>query len=371
MKKLLACFVFFMAGLACCQEMKSFNINMTNENRQAVKTGFVLSCKIEAISKPDEINDPLTKKAVKTTCDIIDAMHKGDKKRLAELSYSQKEIDFYDKLLQFQKITYTSDTVEFTSQIKLADKRLVFYKTFLEMNNMKIPVNQFTMLCEKDNDFVFVMPDERESMIVMLVSGSLDNPLFEDKSAPKKGEVLHKMGLCKDEASGNDCFLQFTGIPVTGIDVNTYDDQHKHANATAHEIISLFKSSLNDIKTKSTEEYANLYYTKQSQKTFTTSLARMQKEGLETYLARITNGGYIIHYIIDAAPYYIVFYTQKENQLEFSEKKTKKYNYIFCIRENQKLKFTNYLKSNTFFDTLIKKNIIDIDKAIDPAKTAK
>lgn len=97
----------------------------------------------------------------------------------------------------------------------------------------------------------------------------------------------------------------------------------------------------------------------------------MQKEGLETYLARITNGGYIIHYIIDAAPYYIVFYTQKENQLEFSEKKTKKYNYIFCIRENQKLKFTNYLKSNTFFDTLIKKNIIDIDKAIDPAKTAK
>ena len=178
MKKLLACFVFFMAGLACCQEMKSFNINMTNENRQVVKTGFVLSCKIEAISKPDEINDPLTKKAVKTTCDIIDAMHKGDKKRLAELSYSQKEIDFYDKLLQFQKITYTSDTVEFTSQIKLADKRLVFYKTFMEMNNMKIPVNQFTMLCEKDNDFVFVMPDERESMIVMLVSGSLDNPLF-------------------------------------------------------------------------------------------------------------------------------------------------------------------------------------------------
>ncbi len=96
----------------------------------------------------------------------------------------------------------------------------------------------------------------------------------------------------------------------------------------------------------------------------------MQKEGLEIYLDRIINGGYVIHYIIDAAPYYIVFYTQKENKLELSEKKTKKYNYVICLKENQKLKFTNYLKSNTFFDALIKKNIIDIDKAIDQSKTA-
>lgn len=370
MKQILACLFFLTVEWMVAQEMKSFSINMANENRQVVKTGFSLSCKVEDISKQDEIKDPLTKKAIKATCDIIDAMHKGDKKRLEELSYSQKEIDFYDKLLQFQKITYKSDTVEFTSLIKLVDKRFVFYRTFMEMNNMKIPMNQFTMLCEKDNEFVFVLPNETESIIATLLSQCLDNPILEDQKAPKEGEIQHKLNLCKDDASGNDCFLQFSGIPVAAIDASTYDEQHKHANTTVHEIISLFKSSLNDIKTKSTEEYANLYYTKQSQKTFTTSLARMQKEGLEVYLDRITNGGYVIHYIIYAVPYYIVFYTQKENQLEFSEKKTKKYNYIFCVRENQKLKFTNYLKSNTFLDALIKKNIIDIDKEIELAKTA-
>ena len=366
MKKILSCFVFLMAGLAYSQGMKSLDLNITNENGQAITTGFSLLCNAENIKQKDEIKDPLTKKAIKATCDIIDAMNKEDMKRLAELSYSQKEIDFYNQILQFQKITYKSDSVEFTLQVKLADKRLIFYRTFMEMNNMKIPVNQFTLLCEKDNEFVFVLPNDTESILATLISQSLDNPLHEDNRAPKAGETVSKLNI-----TGSDCYLQFTSIPVKAVDVNNYNEENKHSLAVAHEIITWLKSSLNDLRNKTTEEYATSYYTKKSKKTFIDACARMQKEGLEIYLDRIINGGYVIHYIIDAAPYYIVFYTQKENKLELSEKKTKKYNYVICLKENQKLKFTNYLKSNTFFDTLIKKNIIDIDKAIDPAKTAK
>ena len=103
MKKILSCFVFLMAGLAYSHGMKSLDLNITNENGQAIKTGFSLLCNAENIKQKDEIKDPLTKKAIKATCDIIDAMNKEDMKRLAELSYSQMEIDFYNQILQFQK----------------------------------------------------------------------------------------------------------------------------------------------------------------------------------------------------------------------------------------------------------------------------
>ena len=366
MKKILSCFVFLMAGLAYSQGMKSLDLNITNENGQAIKTGFSLLCNAENIKQKDEIKDPLTKKAIKATCDIIDAMNKEDMKRLAELSYSQKEIDFYNQILQFQKITYKSDSVEFTLQVKLADKRLIFYRTFMEMNNMKIPVNQFTLLCEKDNEFVFVLPNDTESILATLISQSLDNPLHEDNRAPKAGETVSKLNI-----TGSDCYLQFTSIPVKAVDVNNYNEENKHSLAVAHEIITWLKSSLNDLRNKTTEEYATSYYTKKSKKTFIDACARMQKEGLEIYVNRIVDGGYVIHYIIDAAPYYIVFYTQKENKLELSEKKTKKYNYVICLKENQKLKFTNYLRSNTFFDSLINKRIIDIDQLLDQEKITK
>ena len=82
MKNILACLFFLMAGVVYGQESSILDINMTNENGQVVKTGFALSCKIEKIGKADKIKDPLTKKAIKATCDIIDAMNKEDMKRL-------------------------------------------------------------------------------------------------------------------------------------------------------------------------------------------------------------------------------------------------------------------------------------------------
>ena len=262
MKNILACLFFLMAGVVYGQEPSILDINMTNENGQVIKTGFSLSCKIEDISKPDGIKDPLTKKAIKTTCDIIDAMNKEDMKRLGELSYRQKEVDFYKGILQFQKVTYKSDDVEFMFQFKLAGKRLIFYKAFMENNNMKIPVNPFTLLCEKDNEFVFVLPNETESILATLISQSLDNPLHEDNRAPKAGETISKLNI-----TGSDCYLQFTGIPVKAVDVNNYNEENKYSLAVVHEIISLFKSSLNDLKNKTTEEYATSYYTRKSKKT--------------------------------------------------------------------------------------------------------
>ena len=361
-----------MAGVVYGQESSILDINMTNENGQVVKTGFALSCKIEKIGKADKIKDPLTKKAIKATCDIIDAMNKEDMKRLGELSYSQKEVDFYKGILQFQKVTYKSNDVEFMFQIKLADKRLIFYKAFMENNNMKIPLIPFTLLCEKDDKFVFVLPNEAESVLSTLISQSIANPVHKDDPDNPRSGIRQGLKISQNStAPDNDCQLLFNGIPVRGVDVSTYNEPQKndpdfvHGPAIVNEIITWFKSSLNDMKNKTTEEYADLYYTNKSKKTFISSLARMQKEGLEIYRNRICDGGYVIHYIIDASPYYIVFYTQKDNKLEPSEKKTKKFNYVFCVRENQKLKFTNYLKSNTFFDALIKKNILDIDLTIE------
>ena len=372
MKNILACLFFLMAGVVYGQESSILDINMTNENGQVVKTGFALSCKIEKIGKADKIKDPLTKKAIKETCDIIDAMNKEDMKRLGELSYSQKEVDFYKGILQFQKVTYKSDDVEFMFQIKLADKRLIFYKAFMENNNMKIPLIPFTLLCEKDDKFVFVLPNEVESVLTTLISQSIANPIHKDDPDNPRSGIRQGLKISQNStAPNNDCQLLFNGIPVRGVDVSTYNEPQKndpdfvHGPAIVNEIITWFKSSLNDMKNKTTVEYADLYYTNKSKKTFISSLARMQKEGLEIYRKRICDGGYVIHYIIDASPYYIVFYTQKDNKLEPSEKKTKKFNYVFCVRENQKLKFTNYLKSNTFFDALIKKNILDIDLTIE------
>ena len=375
-----------MAGAVYCQESSLLDINMTNENGQVVKTGFALSCKIEEIGKADEIKDPLTKKAIKATCDIIDAMNKEDMKRLGELSYSQKEVDFYKGILQFQKVTYKSDDVEFMFQIKLADKHLIFYRAFMENNNVKNPLIPFTLLCEKDDKFVFVLPNETESILTTLISQSIANPVHKDdpdnpRNGIRQGLKISNSTVANNDCqlfctvANNDCQLLFKGIPVHGVDVSTYNEQLKngpdivHGPDVVHEIITWFKSSLNDMKNKTTEEYADLYYTNKSQKTFISSLARMQKEGLEIYRNRICDGGYVIHYIIDASPYYIVFYTQKGNKLEPSEKKTKKFNYVFCVRENQKLKFTNYLKSNTFFDALIRKNILDIDETIERHNT--
>ncbi|MBR5024777.1 MAG: hypothetical protein IKX48_06900, partial [Victivallales bacterium] len=189
MKNILACLFLLMAGVFYGQESSILDINMTNENGQVVKTGFSLSCKIEDISKPDGIKDPLTKKAIKTTCDIIDAMNKEDMKRLGELSYSQKEVDFYKGILQFQKVTYKSDDVEFMFQFKLADKRLIFYRAFMGNNNMKIPLIPFTLLCEKDNEFVFVLPNEVESVLSTLISQSIANPIHKDDPDNPKGGI--------------------------------------------------------------------------------------------------------------------------------------------------------------------------------------
>ncbi len=335
-----------------------------------VKTGFSLLCNIEEINKTDEIQDPLTKKAIKATGDIMEAMRKGDSNKLAELSYSQKEIDFFKGILPFYQNIYKSDGVEFLAQIKLENKRLIVYKTFMENNNQKIPANLYSLLCEKDDKFVFVFPNATETMIAEIASRSIDNGLNENMPAQREGEKLHKLRIYHDSSSGNDCYLLFTGIPVQKVDVSTYDEQNRHAMDTVHQIITLFKSALNDIKVKSIEDYANLYYTKESGKTFVTSLSRKQKEALEGYLNIISNGGFVIYYIIDASPYYVVFYTQKENKLDPSEKKTKKYNYVFCIEENEKLKFTNLLKSNTFFDALLMKKMIDMDQVIDQDNAA-
>ena len=56
MKKILSCFVFLMAGLAYSQGMKGLDLNITNENGQAIKTGFSLLCNAENIKQKDEIN---------------------------------------------------------------------------------------------------------------------------------------------------------------------------------------------------------------------------------------------------------------------------------------------------------------------------
>lgn len=353
------------------QEIKSFNINLKNENMETIKTGFSLSIHIEKIIKIDEVNDPVTMKAIKATQEILASMHKGDIRRLTELSYSQKEIDFFNGILPIYQNMYKNDEAEIIAQIKLENKRFIFYKTFMKNDSQKKTIYLFSLLMEKNNNFVFVFPNEVETIIAEITCGSLNNGLNKENYAIQKSETLQKIMIHQDRISGNDCYLVFTGIPVQDVDVSAYNEQHQHNNNIVHDILIFLKSSLNDIRSKSSEEYADLYYTKKSAKTFVNSLSRMQKEGLEMYLNRICNGGYVVHYIIDASPYYVIFYKQKGNQLEPSEKKTKKYNYVFCLKENQKLKFTNYLRSNTFFDSLINKRIIDIDQFLDQEKITK
>ena len=361
-------FLLLVIELIYAQERICFNIFMKNENMENIKTGFSLECKVEEIKNIDSIKDSVTMKAINSTIDIVNSLRNGDTNRLAELSYSQKEIDFFNGILPFHQKMYKDEKVDFFAQIKFEKKQIICYKTFMENNNQKIPMNLFSLLCEKDNHLVFMLPNEIETMIAEIACRSLANGINKNKNTPAKGEILHKLRLNQDNSSDNECYLLFTGIPVNGIDVSTYDNQQKHDIETVHEIITFFKTSLHDIKNISTKEYADLYYTKISAKTFTNSLLKMQKSGLENYLNRICNGGYIIHYIIDASPYYVVFYTQRGNKLEQSEKKTSKYNYIFCIKEKNKIKSTYFLNSNTFFDSLIKQNKINIDQLIDNDK---
>ena len=140
MKKILTVFIVLMTGWILAQDMKSFNISMKNENMGSIKNKFSFLCHIEESNKIVGIDDPVTKKAIKAPGDILNSMQKGDVKRLEVLSYSQKEMGFFNGILPIYQNMYNEYTKSIEWKVGTHHDKKIF--SHLSMfNDINININ--------------------------------------------------------------------------------------------------------------------------------------------------------------------------------------------------------------------------------------
>jgi hypothetical protein len=192
----------------------------------------------------------------------------------------------------------------------------------------------------------------RPSELTILLRESVERRIksperFQPKENVKLGYEIAIPGTTK----GHTAYIQFNGKVYN---FNVFEDQ-----APSNEkILSFYQKAYHTLRDKSPKDFAQ-FYTDKSRQKYLDWLTTRDQRYLDWYHKDVLTGGRKVRFILDAAPFYFIFYQRNNGDIKFED--------VVRDPKDGKLKLTNfyyndyvhhYIKSKELFTNPILKPLI-------------